>query len=157
MVGSAYFPVTGGLFLGDDATNAATQLTGRFWVSQDQRNTVRARVLYKFLPRFWAAVGGQYSSGLPVDFTGTYQEALAQYGQQVVDHVNLERGRVRPSAAIDASLSADMWTHDKAAMRLQFDVLNLLDRFNLINFAGLFSGNSVAPSRGWGVRLQTSF
>ena len=43
MVGTAYLPVTGGLFLGDDATHALTNNNGSFWVSQDQRNTVRAR------------------------------------------------------------------------------------------------------------------
>ena len=38
-VGNAWFPVTGGLFLGDDAAAAATQLSGHFPDSQDQRNT----------------------------------------------------------------------------------------------------------------------
>jgi len=33
MVGSAYLPVTGGLFLGDDASNALSQTNGRFWAS----------------------------------------------------------------------------------------------------------------------------
>lgn len=157
MVGSAYFPVTGGLFLGQDATNALTDLSGRFWVSQDQRNTVRTRFLYQFLPRVWGAVGVEYGSGLPVDFDGTYQQALAEYGQQVIDRVNFEDGRVKPSLSIDASIGADIWTRDTMTMRLQFDALNLNDRLNLINFAGLFSGNSVAPPRSYGLRLQTTF
>ena len=46
-VGNAWFPVTGGLFLGADATAAATQLTGHFPDSQDQRNTVRGRLRYQ--------------------------------------------------------------------------------------------------------------
>lgn len=157
MVGSAYFPVTGGLFLGDSATNALTQLTGRFWVSQDQRNTVRTRFLYQFNPRFWGALGAEYGSGLPVDFDGTYEQALAQYGQQVIDQVNFARNRVRPNYSLDASLGANVWAHDNVAMKLQFDVLNLTNHFNLINFAGLFSGNSVAPPRTYGLRLQTTF
>ncbi len=57
MVGSAYFPVTGGLFLGSDATNALTQLGGRFWVSQDQRNTVRTRFRYQFRHGYGARQG----------------------------------------------------------------------------------------------------
>jgi outer membrane receptor for Fe3+-dicitrate len=157
MVGSAYFPVTGGLFLGQSATNALTQLGGRFWVSQDQRNTVRTRFRYQFLPRFWAALGGEYGSGLPVDFDGTYEQALAQYGQQVVDRVNFERNRVKPWFSLDASLGADVWKKDNLAMRLQFDVANMNNGLNLINFAGLFSGNSIAPPRSYAVRLQTSF
>jgi len=157
MVGSAYFPVTGGLFLGQSATNALTQLSGRFWVSQDQRNTVRTRFRYQFLPQLWGAVGAEYGSGLPVDFDGTYQEALAQYGQQVIDRVNFYRDRVRPSLSLDASVGADIWKKDTLAMRLQFDAQNLNNRLNLINFAGLFSGNSIAPPRSYAIRLQTTF
>ena len=157
MVGSAYFPVTGGLFLGQSATNALTQLTGRFWVSQDQRNTVRTRFRYQFLPRLWGALGGEYGSGLPVDFDGTYEEALAQYGQQVIDRVNFKRGRVKPSFALDASVGADIWKRDNFAMGMQFDAQNINDGFNLINFAGLFSGNSIAPPRSYAIRLKADF
>jgi hypothetical protein len=157
MVGSAYFPVTGGLFLGQSATNALTQLTGRFWVSQDQRNTVRTRFRYQFRPRFWGALGGEFSSGLPVDFDGTYEQALAQYGQQVVDRVNFQRNRVKPWFSLDASIGADIWKKDNLAMRMQLDVANLNNGLNLINFAGLFSGNSIAPPRSYAVRFQTSF
>ncbi len=157
MVASAYFPVTGGLFLGQDATNALTQLTGRFWVSQDQRNTIRSRFLYHFKPRLWGAIGASYGSGLPVDFDGTYQQALAEYGPQVISQVNFDRDRVRPNFSLDSSVGADIWKRDNASMRLQLDVLNLTNRFNLINFAGLFSGNSIAPPRMYGIRLQTSF
>jgi hypothetical protein len=49
MLGAAYFPVTGELFLGPSATNALTQLSGRFWVSQDQRNTVSTRWRYQIV------------------------------------------------------------------------------------------------------------
>ncbi len=157
MVGSAYFPVTGGLFLGQSATNALTQLSGRFWVSQDQRNTVRTRFRYQFMPRLWGALGGEYGSGLPVDFDGTYEQALAQYGPQVIDRVNFERNRVKPWFSLDASVGADIWKKDNLAMRMQFDVQNLNNGLNLINFAGLFSGNSIAPPRSFAVRLKTDF
>ena len=157
MVGSAYFPVTGGLFLGQSATNALTQLSGRFWVSQDQRNTVRTRFRYQFVPRVWAAVGAAYGSGLPIDFNGTYEEALAQYGRAVVDRVNFLRDRVRPSLSVDASIGADLWRRDNVALRMQFDAQNLNNRLNLINFAGLFSGNAIAPPRSYGIRLRMMF
>lgn len=157
MVGSAYFPVTGGLFLGQSATDALTRLTGRFWVSQDQRNTVRTRFRYQFSNWLWGALGVQYGSGLPIDFDGTYEEALAQYGQQVIDRVNFARDRVRPSLSVDASVGANVWKKDNLAMRIQFDAVNLNNRLNLINFAGLFSGNSVAPPRSFAVALKSSF
>ena len=157
MVGSAYFPVTGGLFVGQSATDALTQLSGRFWVSQDQRNTVRTRFRYQFMPRLWGAVGAEYGSGLPVDFDGTYEQALAQYGQAVVDRVNLYRDRVRPSLAVNASVGAEVWKKDNLAVRMQFDAQNLNNRLNLINFAGLFSGNAIAPPRSYAIRLQAFF
>jgi hypothetical protein len=49
-VGNAWNPMIGGLFLGDDATTAETQLSGHFPDSQDQRNTVRGRVRYQVHP-----------------------------------------------------------------------------------------------------------
>ena len=62
MVGSVYFPATGGFFLGSDAANALNRISGRFWNSQDQRNTVRTRIRYQFLPRLWGAFGAEYGS-----------------------------------------------------------------------------------------------
>ena len=108
MVGSAYFPVTGGLFLGEDATNALSQMTGRFWVSQDQRNTVRTPLSLPVYASLLGCWGGEYGSGLPFDFNGTYEQALAQYGQQVVDRVNFDEGRVRPSLPVEASAAATL-------------------------------------------------
>jgi hypothetical protein len=102
MVGNAWFPVTGGLFTGTDATNALTQLTGHFPDSQDQRNTARGRVRYQLTSRVWIAGGGEYGSGLPFDFDGTYQEALAEYGQQVVNRINIDSGRIKPTLAAEA-------------------------------------------------------
>ena len=157
MVGNAWFPVTGGLFLGVDATTAATQLTGHFPDSQDQRNTLRTRFRYQLWPRLWVAGGGDYGSGLPFDFDGTYAQALAQYGQAVVDRINFTRGRVKPSLAISASVGADIYKSERLTMRIQADGQNLNNRLNVIDFGGLFSGNAIAPSRSWFLRFSTSF
>jgi hypothetical protein len=157
MVSSTYLPVTGGLFLGDDAANALSTAAGRFWGSQDQRNTARTRFRYLFTPRLWAAVGAEYGSGLPVEFQGTIEQATAQYGAQIIDRVNFTRNRVKPSFSLDGSLGAEVWKHDALTVRIQADVANLTDRLNVIDFAGLFSGNAVAPPRSFAVRLETSF
>jgi len=157
IVGTAYLPVTGGLFLGDDAAGALSNTNGRFWDSQDQRTTVRTRVRYEFTKRFWAGIGAEYGSGLPFEFSGTQQDALAQYGQSVVDRVNFDTGRVRPSYSLDLSAGAWIWQSEKLSMRLQADVTNLNNRLNVIDFAGLFSGNAIGPPRSYAVRLQTSF
>jgi outer membrane cobalamin receptor len=157
MVGSAYLPVTGGLFLGDDAGNALSHLTGRFWDSQDQRNTVRTRFRYQFTNRFWAGVGAEYGSGLPFQFTGTQNDALATYSQQVVDRVNFDKGRVRPSFAVSASAGATVWKKEKLTVRLQADFENINNRLNVIDFGGLFSGNAIGPPRSYVLRMATSF
>jgi len=157
MVGTVHLPVTGGLFLGVDATRALRQTNGRFFDSQDQRNTLRTRFRYQLTQRVWAALGGEYGSGLPVEFDGTVQQAIAQYGQQIINRVNFDRGRVRPSLSIDASVGADIYKKEKVSMRLQADAENLNNRLNLIDFAGLFSGNSVAPPRSYALRLTTNF
>ena len=160
IVGSAYLPVTGGLFLGSDATNALNQTNGRFWDSQDQRNTLHGRLRYQLKQRAWVALGGQYGSGLPAvvdDTPQAIQEAVAEYGQAIVNRVDFARGRVKPSLSIDATAGADLWKHDQRSTRLQADVQNLNNRLNLINFAGLFSGNAVAPPRSYSLRLQATF
>ncbi len=157
IVGSAYLPVTGGLFLGDDATDALGQRVGRFWDSQDQRNTVRTRVRYEFTKRIWGGIGAEYGSGLPFEFSGDEALALAQYGQAVVDRVNFDKGRVRPSLSINASLGADIWKTEKLNVRIQADGTNLNNRLNVIDFAGLFSGNAIGPPRSYNLRLTTNF
>ena len=92
------------------------------------------------MSRAWVAFGGAYGSGLPTEFEGTVQDAVQQFGQQIVDRVNFDRGRVRPSLALGASVGAELVKREHLLMRLQADVQNLNNRLNLINFAGLFSG-----------------
>ncbi len=157
IVGNTWFPVTGGLFLGDAVTNAQTQLTGHFPDSQDQRHTVRTRFQYQALPRAWLATGLTYGSGLPFDFAGVPSDVLAEYGQTVLSRLNFDRGRVRSNLALSASLGIDLYKSDKARVRFQVDGDNLNNRLNVINFGGLFSGNAIAPGRSVAVRLNSSF
>jgi hypothetical protein len=157
IVGNVWSPVTGGLFVGTDAINAATPLPGHFPDSQDQRNTVRLRMRYQIASRFWVAGGGEYGSGLPFVFNGTYPLALAQYGQAVVNRLNFDRGRVRPTLAVDLSAGAEVYKSDRFSAQLQADVENLNNRLNVLDFQGLFSGNAIAPPRSYSLRLHTSF
>jgi len=156
MTGVGYLPITGGLLLGDDAATSLS-LTDRFPVSQDQRNTLRSRVAYQLSDRAWIAVAASYGSGLPVEFAGDRDQAIAQYGQRIVDRVDLERGRVLPFASVDASTSFLVVKAKKHMVRVQADVLNLTDRLNVINFAGLFSGTALAPPRSVAIRVQAEF
>ncbi len=156
-VGNAWFPVTGGLFLGDDAAGAASQLTRHFPGSQDQRHTVRGRLRYQITPRFWVAGGIQYDTGLPFEFDGDPDQALAQYGDQVLDRINFARGRIYPSFQVNASAGAVVYKSDRMNMQLQIDGQNLNNVLDVIDFGGLFSGNAIGPSRNVAARLTTTF
>jgi hypothetical protein len=156
-VGNAWNPVTGGLFLGDDATAAETQLSGHFPDSQDQRNTVRGRVRYQLHPRFWLAGGIQYDTGLPFEFDGDPDTALAEYGQQVLNRINFDRGRIDPSFQVNASAGADLVRSEKVHVDLQADGENLNNVLDVIDFGGLFSGNAIGPPRSCLLRLTTTF
>jgi outer membrane cobalamin receptor len=156
MLGVGYTPVTGGLFLGDDVAGALAN-TGKFPVSQDQRNTVSARFRYQATSRIWLGFGGGYGSGLPTEFTGTPQDVIDEYGLPIYNRINFARDRVRPSLSLDASVGADIWKQDKRSVRLQADLQNLTNRLNVIDFAGLFSGTAIAPPRSYALRLTTQF
>jgi TonB-dependent Receptor Plug Domain len=161
-LGNAWFPVTGGLFLGDDAV---IPTTGHFPDSQDQRHTVRGRVRYQVAPHLWIAGGVQYDTGLPFDFqcdpSLTLDRCIAgvvhQYGQQVVNRINFNRGRIFPSFQVNASVGADIYRSDRVNMKLQVDGQNLTNVLDVIDFGGLFSGNAIGPSRSYSIRLTTSF
>ena len=161
-VGNAWFPVTGGLFLGNDAT---IPTSGHFPDSQDQRNTLRGRVRYQITPRFWIAGGIQYDTGLPFDFQCPSGETLPEcvagaastFGQAVVNRINFNRGRIYPSFQVNASAGADIYTSDRMKMRFQVDGQNLTNVLNVIDFGGLFSGNAIGPSRSYALRLTTTF
>ena len=157
MVGNVWFPVTGGLFLGDDADAALSQLNGHFPDSQDQRNTLRTRFQYQATRRIWLATGASYGSGLPFDYGGTEADALALYGPAVISRINFDRGRIKPLLAVSASLGLDVYKSESLNARLQLDGDNLNNRLNVIDFGGLFSGNAIAPGPSWGLRLTTSF
>jgi len=71
--------------------------------------------------------------------------------------VDFEAGRARPSASIDASGSVTVLRTDRQRLRIQADVMNITNRLNVINFAGLFSGTALGGPRTVGVRLQLEF
>lgn len=156
-VGNAWFPVTGGLFLGNDANAAATQVSGHFPDSQDQRNTVRGRLRYRVKPRFWVAGGAQLNSGLPFEFDGSRQTALEEYGPQVLSRINFSRGRIDPTLLLNASAGVDLRESERMRISLQADGENLNNVLDVIDFGGLFSGNAIGPSRSYSLRMKFDF
>jgi hypothetical protein len=152
-------PITGGLFLGDDAANGLTD-TSKFAVSQDQRNTMRARARYEATKRVWVALGGEYGSGLPVELGNgpiDLNFLFSQYGAAIISQVNFDRGRVRPSYSLDVAAGADLYHKEQRSAALEIQAENLTDRVNVINFASLFSGTAVGPPRSVSARLKLTF
>lgn len=157
MHGTGDLPITGGLFLGDEAEELVEH-TDRFAISQDQRHTIRARLSNRFGPSLWAALAASYDSGLPVEeFEDDRDEALEQFGERIAERVDFDTGRVRPSFSIDASAGLMLHKRGTRSVDLQIDVRNLANRLNVINFAGLFSGTALAAPRSVAVRLRAEF
>jgi outer membrane cobalamin receptor len=155
MRGVGELPLTGGLFLEDDAADLLDSHES-FAVTQDQRHTLQGRVMYDVSRRGWIAAGIGYGSGLPFEYTGTPAEALEQYGPRIVDRVDFDEGRVRSRLSVDASAGINLGAPSRG-IAIQFDVRNLTNRFDVINFAGLFSGTALAPPRTVAVRVRAGF
>jgi len=158
LLGRADLPVAGGLFLGADASDALDS-TGRVPITQDQRHTARARVRYQLHPRAWTAALVKYGSGLPVELEGDVEpdELADHFGQEVVDRVDFERERLHPTLAIDWAAGIELWRSGGRRIEMRAEVANLMDRLNVVNFAGLFSGTAVAPPRSASVRVRLDF
>ena len=152
-------PTTGGLFLGSEASDVLTD-TGKFAVTQDQRNTVRASVRAQIAKRAWVAATADYGSGLPVELDPTSIDMnflLAQYGPEILSRVNFDRGRVRPNFSLGAACGVELYRKESRSLNLQIEAANLSDHVNLLNFAGLFSGTAVAAPRSAAAHLRFVF
>jgi hypothetical protein len=157
IVGNAWNPVTGGLFLGNDASSALTQTTGYSPDSQDQRNTIRARALYQAASRLWFAVGANYNTGLPFQADLTPEQYATEYGQVVINHLNFNRGRVNPYFTQSLTVGADLLKREKFTTRFQGDIANVGNTLEVVDFGGLFSGNAIGPGRQFTFRILTTF
>ena len=152
-------PITGGLFIGDEAV-AGVSDTSRFVVSQDQRNTARGRLRLQANTRLWLAAEGSFNSGLPVELdTGDTDRGflLAQYGPRVLGQVDFARGRVEPSYSLGASAGLGLYHKESRTLNLEIHTANLSNRLNVINFTSLFSGTAIAAPRSVAARLALEF
>ena len=156
--GTADLPVVGGLFIGDEALEEL-EGSGSVAITQDQRHTLRAQARYDLTPRIWAAATVRYGSGLPVEIEDELDldDLEDQYGDDIIDRVDFQAGRVRSNLTVDLGLGAALWRTDARRLTLRAEFANVTDRLNVINFAGLFSGTALAPPRSATVRLQYEF
>lgn len=174
LLGRATSPVTGGLFIDGGEAEELRDVVERFPISQDQRNTVATRFLFDLHRRVWLGIGARYGSGLPVELADDDDDDVDEHEEEgeapeydddeehfiapeILARVNFERARVRPNFSLDLSVGARLWEADAQSVSIQFDVRNLTDRLNVINFNGLFSGTALAPGRLATVRLKMRF
>jgi outer membrane receptor protein involved in Fe transport len=153
MTGTGELPITGGLFLDDEAV-ALQRASGRFPVSQDQRNTVRSRIACRIGTAAWVAATAAYGSGLPVEFDGDKADAVDQYGERIVARVDFNSERTRPTFSLDISGALKIAIGTSREVRLQLDLRNVTNRLNVINFAGLFSGTALGMPRSVALRVH---
>ena len=146
-------PIKGGLFLGAETANIPD--TSKFPVSQDQRNTARARIRFQALEKLWFATAAEYGSGLPVDLSNPINRSA--YDSAVLSRVNFSLERVRPNFSLDASAGATLLHKEGRDVSFEIEGHNLTDRVNVINFASLFSGTAVAPPASVSARLKVGF
>ncbi len=150
-LGNSWWPETGGLFFSGLPTS------GHFPDSQDERNFMRARVLYQVVPQLWIAIGGQYDSGLPFDTNYSYAENVALYGQVLVNQLNFNRGRILPHGIENVSVGYDLYQKEGHSLRLQADCNDVGNRMQVLDFGGLLSANAIGPARTYTGRLTAQF
>ena len=153
LVGEGSLPVTGGLFLEEDA-DELFESDHPFRISQDQRSTMAGFARYSLGHRAWAAVRGSFGSGLPVELEG---EIPAGQDARIGSAVDWESGRLRPNWQIDLLGGGDVWVRGRRSASLQVHVENVTNRLNVINFAGLLSGTAIGQPRSIRVRLLGRF
>jgi hypothetical protein len=146
-------PVTGGLFLGSEAANIPD--TSKFPISQDQRNTARARVRFEATERVWLATSAEFGSGLPADVNGPIDPT--QFDPAILSRVNLAAGRVRPNFSFDAAAGATLYHKEGRDVSFEIEGHNLTDQVNVINFTSLFSGTAIAPPASVSAALKLAF
>ncbi len=164
MNGYASSPVTGGLFIQGGEAIQLRDVVTEFPITQDQRNTVAALMRLQPHRRTWFSVGARYGSGLPVELDDD-EEAGESAGadepepipQSILDRVDFARGRVKPNFSLDLSAGLRLWDQDPRSLTLQFDVRNVTDRLNVINYNSLFSGTALAPGRQATVQMRLRF
>jgi len=156
--GTGEGPITGGLFLGEDASSLGN--ITRFAISQDQRNTFRTRLRFQAAPRLWLSASTEYGSGLPVELgSAPINDSflLSQYGSAILNGVNFDRGRVRPSLVLDTGSGLDFYRRELRTFSFLVQIANITNRVNVINFASLFSGTAIGPPRSVSVSLRATF
>ena len=124
--GTADLPVVGGLFIGDEALEEL-EATGTVPITQDQRQHSARRRATDVMRRLWVAATVRYGSGLPVELEGDVDldDLEDQYGEDILEQVDLETGRVKPNFTLDIGLGAELWRNSTRRLMLRAEFANV--------------------------------
>jgi hypothetical protein len=142
-------------FSGRRASDALDS-TERVPIAQDQRHTARARRI-SFTrargPRRWSAMAAACrwsSSDVDLD------DLVDHFGQRwSIGWTSSASGSIRRWRSTGGGRR--VVAERRTAARMRAEVANLMDRLNVVNFAGLFSGTALAPPRSASVRVRLDF
>jgi hypothetical protein len=145
-------PLTGGLFLGEVPAPGE-----QFYADHDQRWQSQFGISVEHPSRrVFGSVSGRYDSGIPFD-AGTNFNPVAFDDQLALTLVNLDRGRAKPRAVVDAMVGSELFRHGTTKLEAQAGVVNLFDKTYLLNFLSIFNGTHYGAPRTWTARLRVSF
>ncbi len=152
MRGNGHFPVTGGLFLGDEAAQAVSATSGVFPVSQDQRKILcgpvtGTRSLRAYGPRSEAPTTAA-CRWISTELTPRQPPSMAKIFW--IASISPITARATWIHAESVGRSNSPQAGKVGSLRFQADVINVTNQLNVINFAGLFSGTGAggAAKRG---------
>ena len=120
-VGNAWFPVTGGFFLGDDAEDSRPLAISRIRrinatpfgaaCATRLRRACGSRAAFSTTPDCLS------NFNAPMANQAVHRGRRAQYGQQVVDRINFDRGRILPAFQVNASAGALLYKSERMQTR----------------------------------------
>lgn len=149
-------PLSGGLFLGEEAVEALER--GPFRIDHDQTYTSQGSVIYEHKSGIWTGLTVRYDSGLPVEIEDLAEVAANPDINRELRLVNLDQEpfRVKSRVVSDWSIGID-YPREKPRFAFQFDIRNLTDEERLFNFLSVFSGTHVIPPRNFSARMRYFF
>lgn len=147
-------PITGGLFLEDDAIEILDGTA--FTPDHDQRNVAAWGVTFDQPRGVWlAALTGRHESGTPIEAGEARLDDLRDRpGAGLAD---FDRGRVRPRTIVDGTIAARVARRRRAEIDVRLAVLNLTGRRFAFNFGNPFSGTHFGPGRSVRAGLRLAF
>jgi outer membrane receptor protein involved in Fe transport len=147
-------PINGGLFLTDEFIEIGPGT--KFIPDQDQRNTGSFAINYQHRrSRLLLSLSGRHESGVPLEVDAdTLEQLKAAPGAELVD---FDRGRVKPRTIFNIAAGLMIFSRDRIAGSLQFNVQNVFDWAFAYNFGNPFEGTHFGIPRRWSGTLEFNF